>query len=90
MPAKVLGKNVWVMARPGNKIRTGVRHHSQLRQSAPSVMATSAAAPAALSQEVDRCYNKLDLSFENGKEAFKVRFLSAYCYCLFRVNPIGS
>ncbi|KAK6060177.1 hypothetical protein COOONC_02169 [Cooperia oncophora] len=28
-----------------------------------------------LAEEIKRCYSNLDLSFENTKEAFKVRFL---------------
>ncbi|CAD5226780.1 unnamed protein product [Bursaphelenchus xylophilus] len=69
MPSLGRPVHVWkIVARPSPLI--SVRHRSQLRQSASTVAATGTP-PAALSKEVDRCYNKLDLQFDNGKEAFK-------------------
>lgn len=51
----------------------------------------AAHADVSLSSEVDTCYNKLDLNFENGKEAFKVRilFVSPGPPLNFRARLIG-
>jgi hypothetical protein len=47
-------------------------HHGN-QNSSVTAAATSPQTMASLAKEVDRCYNKLDLSFENGREAFKVK-----------------
>lgn len=45
--------------------------------STPAVKKYEAASPE-LTKEIDECYKRLDLSFENTKEAFKVAVLSNY------------
>ncbi|CAD5219666.1 unnamed protein product [Bursaphelenchus okinawaensis] len=66
-----LGRPVHVWKVVGARPVISTRHRSQLRQSATTTVSATGTAPAALSKEVDRCYNKLDLQFDNGKEAFK-------------------
>lgn len=75
MPPPALGQQVRALkavVRPGLAVSQGRRVHVQQRQGVSSVTAAPGSAPAALAAEVDRCYNSLDLQFENGKEAFKV------------------
>jgi hypothetical protein len=52
-------------------------HHDNQKSATIAATATHNA-----TSEVDTCYNKLDLSFENGKEAFKV------CLILLRLNKL--
>lgn len=49
-----------------------------------SVVSVASTAPSSVSEEVERCFKKLDLSFKNYREAFKVCSLSKgrnICLC---------